>query len=86
MSEEPQLPPIPAIGDVLDRKDDMKEFKYTLYECLECGERNTRDFIEGDFVFKIFDGKKCENCNSNKYIIKKIYAEFKKSKKGKKKK
>ncbi|MHA1820355.1 MAG: hypothetical protein ACTSU2_15075 [Promethearchaeota archaeon] len=80
MSDEPILPPIPAIGDVLTRKKNMKEFKTSILKCNQCGSKSKRPFEEGDYVFKEFSGKKCSKCGGTTYTIIEIFAEFKKSK------
>lgn len=86
MSDEPNLPPIPSIGDILTRKDNEKEFKTSIIECINCGKRTERPFQEGDYVFKVFEGQSCEKCSKTQKRIIEIFAEFRKVKKGKTKK
>ena len=81
MSDEPNLPPIPSIGDILTRKDNEKEFKTTIIECIGCGKRTEKPFQEGEFVFKIFEEKPCEKCSKTQFRIVEIFAEYKKVKK-----
>jgi Zn finger protein HypA/HybF involved in hydrogenase expression len=85
MGEEPQLPPIPAIGDVLDRKKSLIEKKYTVIKCDNCQNTFTRDFKPGDFVFKEIRDEECERCQRRRALtIIEIYSEWINPKKSKK--
>lgn len=78
ISEEPQFPSIPSIGDVVTRKDNMKEFKTTVLKCSGCAHKKNRTFQEGDFVFKKIEEEKCEKCGNREYSVVEIFAEYKK--------
>ena len=84
MSEEPQLPPIPAIGDVLDRKKSFIEKKHSVVKCGACQADYTRAFKQGDFVFKGLLDEECEKCHRRKLTIVEIYSEWINPKKEKK--
>ena len=85
MGEEPQLPPIPALGDVLDRKKSLVEKKHTVIKCDSCQTTFTRDFKPGDFVFKEVKDEECEKCHKRKGLtIIEIYSEWINPKKSKK--
>jgi len=79
-SEEPNLPPIPSIGDVLTRKKNFIEYKYTVLKCSSCNNKVERNFIEGDYIFKKLEGKPCEKCSNTQFIIIEIYSTYKKEK------
>lgn len=85
MSQEPNLPPLPSIGDVLTRKEDLKEYKTTVIKCLECNKTIERDFQDGDYVHKK-SGVKCKHCNRENAIITSIYANWEKPKEHRKRK
>ncbi|MEJ2248457.1 MAG: hypothetical protein P8Y70_03095 [Candidatus Lokiarchaeota archaeon] len=77
MSEEPQLPPLPAIGDILDRKDKFVQKVYTVIKCNDCKEKYTRNFKPGDYTFKTLTEEKCEKCSkSGSSIIEEIYSKW----------
>ena len=81
---EPQFPPIPAIGDILDRKERFIQEKYTVLKCNSCQAKITRNFKNGDFTFKKLTDQQCEKCHSNKLSIVEIYSEWVDPKKKKK--
>jgi len=54
----------------------------TTVECPKCGDKNTREFTRGDFIFKELEP--CEKCSENK-IISSIYLKPKEKEKKKKK-
>jgi DNA replicative helicase MCM subunit Mcm2 (Cdc46/Mcm family) len=86
MAEEPQLPPIPAIGEILDRKKKFVEKKHTVIKCSSCKETFSREFKEGDYVFKKLEGESCEKCQQKGSLtIIEIYSEWIDPKKNKKK-
>lgn len=85
MSDEPVLPLIPSIGDILIRKN-MEELKFSVIKCNGCNSRNIRSFMEGDFLFKEFEDENCSKCNGILYQVIEIYAEFKKINKNQSKK
>jgi hypothetical protein len=75
--DEPQLPPIPAIGEILDRKKYMVERKHTVIKCGKCKADFSREFKQGDFVFKKLTEKECEKCHQTKSLtIIEIYSEW----------
>ena len=77
MAEEPQLPPIPAIGDILERKDRFVERKHSVIKCGECQADFLRLFKTGDFVFKKLTDEECEKCHRSKSLtIIEIYSEW----------
>ncbi|MHA2394128.1 MAG: hypothetical protein ACXAEX_19510 [Promethearchaeota archaeon] len=77
MAEEPQLPPIPAIGEILDRKKRFVEKKYSVIKCDACQDDFSRAFKAGDFVFKKLSDEKCEKCQkSGSLTVVEIYSEW----------
>jgi hypothetical protein len=77
MSEEPQLPPLPAIGDILDRKDRFIQKVYSVIQCKECKNKHKRPFEKGDYTFKTLEDEKCEECGSKGIsLITEIYSEW----------
>ena len=77
MTEEPQLPPIPAIGEVLDRKKHLVEKKHSVIKCGACKADFSRIFKPGDFVFKKLSEEKCEKCQKGGSLtITEIYSEW----------
>jgi len=77
MSDEPQLPAIPAIGEILDRKKKFVEKKHTVIKCGACQADFSREFKAGDFVFKKLTDEECENCHQSKVLtIVEIYSEW----------
>ena len=77
MSDEPQLPPIPAIGEILDRKKNLVEKKYSVIKCNACKADYSREFKPGDYVFKKLSEEKCEKCQKSESLtIIEIYSEW----------
>ncbi|MFX1324835.1 MAG: hypothetical protein ACFE8N_07755 [Promethearchaeota archaeon] len=77
MAEEPQLPPIPDIGEIIDRKKRLVEQKQSVIKCSACEDDFSRVFKEGDFVFKKILDEKCKKCNkSGSLTIVEIYSEW----------
>ena len=77
MSEEPQLPPIPSIGEVLYRKDRFIQKIYSVIKCEGCQHKFTRNFKTGDFTFKKIFDEECPNCKkTNQLTITEIYSEW----------
>lgn len=77
MSEEPQLPSIPDIGDALSRKDRFIEKKSSVLKCKECKAKYERPFKVGDYTFKKLIDEECEKCHRSKsLIIEEIYSEW----------
>lgn len=77
MSDEPQLPPIPAVGDILDRKKRFVEKKHSVIKCSACQADFLRQFKAGDFVFKKLTDEECEKCQRSKSLtIIEIYSEW----------
>ncbi|MFX1375334.1 MAG: hypothetical protein ACFFA0_05945 [Promethearchaeota archaeon] len=77
MSDEPQLPPIPAIGEILDRKKHFIEKKHSVIKCGTCQTDFSREFCHGDYVFKKLTDEECEKCHKSKsLVIIEIYSEW----------
>jgi len=77
MAEEPQFPPLPDIGEILDRKDRFTPKKTTVLKCKECKSKYSREFKTGDFVFKKVNDENCKECNrSSTLIVEEIYSEW----------
>lgn len=76
MSEEPQLPPIPAVGAVIDRKDSYEARKYSVLKCHDCGAKYQRKFTEGDYTFKNLQEESCNKCSSRALTIEEIFCEW----------
>ena len=76
MGEEPQLPPIPAIGDIIDRKDRFVEKKYTVVKCGSCSAKYQRPFEVGDYTFKKLAEEECKECGKSSLTIVEIYSEW----------
>ena len=77
MAEEPQFPPLPDIGDILDRKDRFEQKKTAVLKCRECKAKYPREFKEGDYVFKNLKDETCKECNRNATLtIEEIYSEW----------
>ena len=86
MAEEPQLPMIPDIGEILSRKDRFVVEKTSVIKCRECKARYTREFKEGDFTFKKLTEEECKECKRHGTLtIEEIYSEWVDPKKKKKK-
>ncbi len=76
MGEEPQLPPIPDLGEILYRKDRFFERKSTVVKCSACYTQSTRAFKPGDFTFKQLQDE-CSNCHrKNTLTVAEIYSEW----------
>ena len=75
MSDEPILPPIPALSDDIRRKERMIEDKYSVIKCQNCHAKITRSFERGDFTFKKLTDKSCEKCKGQ-LTIDEIYSEW----------
>ncbi|MHA2088236.1 MAG: hypothetical protein ACW972_08160 [Promethearchaeota archaeon] len=76
MSDEPQLPAIPAIGEILDRKKRFVQKKHSVIKCSSCQGDFSREFKVGDFVFKNLTDEECEKCQSKGLTIVEIYSEW----------
>ena len=77
MSEEPQLPMIPAIGDVLGRKDRVFQKNTTVVKCKNCHAKYSREFKVGDYIFKKLTDEQCNKCNKKDSLeIGEIYSEW----------
>ena len=75
MSEEPQLPPIPSLGDTI--KKNMVEKKISVLKCDNCGAKIKRPFESGEFVFKKIVGNLCPKCKKEtNYTVIQIYGEW----------
>ncbi|MHA1914813.1 MAG: hypothetical protein ACW986_04905 [Promethearchaeota archaeon] len=77
MAEEPQFPPIPSVGDILDRKKRFIEKKHSVIKCKDCKETISREFKHGDFVFKKLMDEDCEKCSHKESLtVIEIYSEW----------
>mgnify|MGYP006277214829 CR=1 FL=1 len=77
MSEEPNLPPLPSLGDVLDRKERFIQKVFSVIKCDRCDETFTREFKKGDYTFKNVQGEKCSKCKeSSQGTIIRVYSEW----------
>lgn len=77
MSDEPQFPDLPDIGEVLDRKDRFVEKKHSVLKCGACQDKYTRLFKAGDFVFRKLTEEKCKECQKKDSLtIVEIYSEW----------
>ena len=87
MSEQPQFPPIPDLGEILYRKDRFIERKSTVLKCGECQNKFSREFTPGDYTFKKVTEEECTECHKkNALEIVEIYCEWIDPKKKSKKK
>jgi hypothetical protein len=86
MGEEPQLPPIPDIGQILYRKDRCIEQKHTVIKCDKCQAKYSRPFEPGDYTFKQLNDEQCKECQRKGSTILEIYSEWIDPKKKKEKK
>jgi len=85
MAEEPQFPPLPDVGEILDRKSRFIPKKTTVVKCRECKAKYSREFKAGDYVFKKVSDEDCKECNRNTILdIEEIYSEWIDPKKEKK--
>ena len=80
---DPELPMIPDIGDILDRKDKMVEKITTVIKCRSCNVKYTRSFTPGDFTFKKLTDEKCKEGSKDTLVIEEIYSEWINPKKNK---
>ena len=77
MSEGPDLPPIPSIGEVLGRKENFVQKITTVIRCKQCEGKYTRIFQNGDYTFKKLDNENCPECKKKtSSIILEIYSEW----------
>ena len=77
MSDEPQFPAIPAIGELLDRKKRFVEKIHSVIKCGECKESFSRIFKPGDFILKKITDKECIKCKRKETLtIVEIYSEW----------
>ena len=63
IGEEPELPPLPDIGEVLSRKDRFKERVKTVTKCSNCKNEIIRPFKPGEYTFLNLSGEKCDKCS-----------------------
>ncbi|MFW9772214.1 MAG: hypothetical protein ACFFFB_02390 [Candidatus Heimdallarchaeota archaeon] len=82
MSEEPQFPDIPDLGEI-DRKDRFIQKKTSVIKCSQCKAKRERPFKVGDYTFKKLNDEECEKCHSTMSSIEEIYAEWVDPKKSK---
>jgi predicted RNA-binding protein len=77
MSETPEFPSLPDIGDILDRKKRFILKKTTVLKCKACNKKYSREFKEGDYIFKKLDDEECRECHGSKVLgVEEIYAEW----------
>lgn len=75
--DEPQLPPIPDIGDIIDRKKRFVERKHSVIKCEKCQANYSREFKPGDYFFKKLTEEECDKCHRSKSLtIVEIYSEW----------
>ncbi|MHA1272892.1 MAG: hypothetical protein ACTSQS_05595 [Promethearchaeota archaeon] len=86
MSEEPQFPPIPDIGEHVLGKSKKEPREYTVVKCENCKKDYSRPFKVGDYVFKEVINEECPFCKKKDDLnIIEIYSEWINPKKEKKK-
>ena len=84
MSEEPQFPPIPDIGNILKLKDRVIQKWTSVLKCKKCSVKYERPFIKGDYTFKKLTQEECTKCKKiNTLVIVEIFSEWIDPKKGK---
>ncbi len=77
MSEEPQFPPLPDIGDILERKKNLVELIFSVLKCNSCRAKYERTFIPGDYTFKNLEDEACKKCSKkNSLTITEIYSNW----------
>ena len=77
IGEEPELPPLPDIGDVLDRKKRFKERVKTVIKCDKCKEETIKPFTPGEYTFMKLSGEKCIKCDKKDTLtIVEIFSEW----------
>ena len=86
MGEEPQFPPLPDIGEILERKDRFFQRVTSVLKCGKCSAKYERFFKPGDYTFKKLNDEECKKCNvSNSLTIVEIYSTWLDPKKSSKK-
>lgn len=84
MSEEPQFPPIPDIGNILKLKDYVIQKITSVVKCRKCSAKYERSFKKGDYTFKKLSEEECIKCKKkNSLTIEEIFSEWMDPKKGK---
>jgi len=68
MAEEPQFPPLPDIGEILERKDRFYQKVTSVLKCGECSAKHERLFKPGDYTFKKLTYEECQKCHA-KYSL-----------------
>ena len=77
MSEEPQFPPLPDIGDILSRKDRVFQRVISVVKCSRCSAKYDRFFKPGDYTFKNLTEEECKKCKRiNTLEIEEIFSEW----------
>jgi predicted RNA-binding protein len=77
MAETPQFPDMPDVGDILDRKERFVLKKTTVLKCKECSDKYSREFTEGDYIFKQINDEECKECHRSKVLaVEEIYSEW----------
>ena len=86
MAEEPQFPPIPDIGEILERKDRFYQKITSVLKCGACSAKYDRIFTPGDYTFKKLTDEECTKCHGkNSLTIIEIYSTWLDPKKSPKK-
>ena len=77
MAEEPQFPPLPDIGEILERKDRFFQRVTSTLKCGKCSAKYERFFNPGDYTFKKLTEEECKKCHvKNSLTIVEIYSEW----------
>ena len=77
MAEEPQFPSLPDLGEILDRKKRFIPKKTTVLKCKKCNTKYSREFKEGDYIFKKINDEECKECHRSKVLdVEEIYSEW----------
>ena len=77
MAEEPQFPPLPDIGEILERKDRFIQKVNSVLKCGKCSAKYERLFNPGDYTFKKLTGEECIKCHvKDSLVIVEIYSEW----------
>ncbi|MFX1396714.1 MAG: hypothetical protein ACFFAS_06675 [Promethearchaeota archaeon] len=77
MSEEPQFPPLPDIGEVLERKKRLIQKVISVVKCGNCNAKYERGFLPGDYTFKKNNEEICQKCREKGNItIEEIFSEW----------
>ena len=77
MGEEPQFPPLPDIGEILERKDRFVQKINSVLKCGKCSAKYERLFTPGDYTFKKLTKEECIKCHAKGALtIVEIYSKW----------